>query len=59
MYVLGDTNLVLKTKEEVGVIIAIGDRYVRKEKYEILKQNKNILFPNLIAEDIKISDTVK
>lgn len=57
--ILGDLNLIIDTQEEIGVIIAIGDRYVRKEKHEILKKNKKILFPNMIVEGIKVSDNVK
>lgn len=57
--VIGDTSVVLDAKEEVGVIIAIGCRYTRKEKFEKLKVNKNILFPNMIADNINLSETVR
>lgn len=57
--VLGNSSVLLNSKEEIGVIIAIGCRYTRKEKFEKLKGNKKILFPNMIAENIKLSETVK
>lgn len=57
--VVGDTSLLLNSQEEVGVIIAIGSSHIRKKKFEILQVNKNIIFPNMIAEGIEISDTVK
>lgn len=57
--VVGDTNLLLNSKEEVGVIIAIGCRYVRKEKFEILQVNNKVLFPNMLAQGINLSETVK
>lgn len=57
--VVGTSKILLESEEAVGVIIAIGCRYIRKEKFEMLKENTNIIFPNMIAEGIKLSDTVK
>lgn len=56
--VVGGSNLLLESKEKVAVIIAIGDRFVRKEKFDLLKTNENIVFPNLIGHDVTLSDTV-
>lgn len=56
--VIGDTSILLDSEEEVGVIIAIGCRYIRKEKFEKLKTNKNISFPNMIANDVNIDESI-
>lgn len=56
--IVGGSNLLLESKEKVAVIIAIGDRFIRKEKFDLLKINENIIFPNLIGHDVTLSDTV-
>ena len=57
--VIGDTSWLLSRDEDIAVAIAIGDSTKRKIIYEKLSQNPAIIFPNIIADDVKISKYVK
>lgn len=57
--VIGTVDFLLGKKEETNVVIAIGNPSVRSTIYEKLKFNNNILFPNLIAKDVRIDKTIK
>ncbi len=55
--VLGGVPFLNEKREEINVVIAIGNPSVRKKIYDQLKNNKNIKFPNIIAKDVRISNT--
>ena len=55
--VTNDIDELLKTKEQINVSIAIGNPNIRKKIYEKLSINSNIKFPNIIAKDVRISET--
>lgn len=57
--VIGTVDFLLGRKEETNVVIAIGNPKVRSMIYEKLKFNKNILFPNIIAKNVRIDKTIK
>ena len=57
--VIGTVDFLLGRKEETNVVIAIGNPSVRSMIYEKLKFNNNILFPNIIAKNIRIDKTIK
>ena len=57
--VVGDTDWLLKRSHEICVVVAVGNSAVRRSVVEKLKLNSNILFPNIIAPDVKISEFVK
>ena len=57
--VVGDTDWLLKISHEICVVVAVGNPAVRRSVVEKLKLNSNILFPNIIAPDVKISEFVR
>ncbi|OUQ33623.1 acetyltransferase [Massilimicrobiota timonensis] len=57
--VIGTVDFLLGRKEETNVVIAIGSPSVRSMIYEKLKFNNNILFPNIIAKNVRIDKTIK
>ncbi len=57
--VVGDTAWLLERNREICVAVAVGNPDVRRSIVEKLKVNSNILFPNIIAPDAKISEFVK
>lgn len=57
--VVGGISFLIDQKEETNVVIAIGNPTIRYKIYEQLKENKNIKFPNIIAKDVRISNSNK
>ena len=57
--VIGDTTWLLNRSSETCVAVAIGSPAVRRSIVEKLKVNNKILFPNIIAPDVKISEFVE
>ncbi len=57
--IIGDTTWLISRQEKIAVVIAIGNSIIRKNIYNKLKDNSHIIFPNIIADDVKISDYVK
>ena len=57
--VIGTVDFLLERKEPTNVVIAIGNPKVRSVIYEKLKFNNNLLFPNIISKDVRISNTIK
>lgn len=57
--VVGDTLWLLERSREICVAVAVGNPVVRQKIVEKLKTNSSILFPNIIAPDVKISEFVK
>lgn len=55
--VVGGISFLIDQKEETNVVIAIGNPTIRYKIYEQLKENKNIKFPNIIAKDVRLSNT--
>ncbi len=57
--VVGNTGWLLGRKEKIGVAVALGNPVLRRNVVERLKSNSNIMFPNIIAPDVKISEFVE
>lgn len=57
--VKGSLDYLLSLKNEINVVIAIGNPSIRKKIYDKLKNKKNILFPSIIDENIQLDDTNK
>lgn len=57
--VVGGTQWLLSRKEKIGVAVAVGNPQVRRKIVEKLKTNSNIVFPNIIAPDARISEFVE
>lgn len=57
--IVGDTDWLLEKSSEICVAVAIGNPEVRRSIVEKLKTNSNIVFPNIIAPDAKISGFVE
>ena len=57
--VLGDDSWLLKYPDEISCVIAVGDPKIRKQVFEKFYIKENIVFPNIIANGVKYSDTVK
>lgn len=56
--VIGNDDLLRNYGQELHVAIAIGNPIKRKQIYEKIKSNKNLIFPNLIDPSVTISDKV-
>jgi sugar O-acyltransferase (sialic acid O-acetyltransferase NeuD family) len=57
--VLGDDQWLLNRFEAINVVICVGNPHVRKRIVEKFSINKNIFFPNIIAGDVRYSDSIK
>lgn len=57
--VLGNLDYLLNQKENLSVAIAIGNAKVRKQLVEKLLENPKLEYPNLIAPDVYIDETVQ
>jgi sugar O-acyltransferase (sialic acid O-acetyltransferase NeuD family) len=56
--VLGDDTWLLNYPGKINVVVAIANAKARKQAIEKLRSNRNIFFPNIIADDARYSDTV-
>lgn len=57
--VAGGISFLDTFESAINVAIAIGNPSVRKKIADKLKVNQNIVFPNIIAKGIRISNTIK
>jgi len=57
--IVGNTSWILSRCEDIAVVIAVGNSVARKNIYEKLADNQSVIFPNIIADDAKISKYVK
>lgn len=57
--IIGTVDFLLERKEPTNLVIAIGNPKVRSAIYEKLKFNNNLVFPNIISKDVRISNTIK
>lgn len=57
--IVGDTDWLLEKSSEICVAVAIANPEARRSIVEKLKANSNIIFPNIIAPDAKISEFVE
>jgi len=57
--VVGDTSWLLAYQKEIAVAIAVGSSVARKNIFEKISCNKNIIFPNFIADNVIVSEYVK
>lgn len=57
--IIGTVDFLLERKEPTNLVIAIGNPKVRSVIYEKLKFNNNLVFPNIISKDVRISNTIK
>lgn|SRR5699024_1349837 len=55
---LGNINYLLNYQEKTCVALAMGNPEAKYDKYQFLKQNKNLLFPNLIHPNVYIPQTL-
>jgi sugar O-acyltransferase (sialic acid O-acetyltransferase NeuD family) len=56
--VLGDDAWLLDYQDEINVVIGIGNSRMRKRAFEKFSHKKNILFPNIIADNVRYSDSI-
>lgn len=57
--VVGGMQYLLQYNECIHVVVAIADAKARKKIVQHLKENKNIIFPNLIDPSVLYSPTLK
>lgn len=57
--VLGDDDWLIEYKKKINVAISVGDGSLRKKLAEKYKKNCNIIFPNIIAPNALMSNSVK
>lgn len=55
--VLGNCDDLMQFTIPINVVIAIGNPKIRKQIYQKLSKNPNISYPNIIANDVRISNT--
>lgn len=55
--VVGPTDYLMNLKKNTCVVVAIGKSSIREMVVHKLKENQNIVFPNIIAKDVRISNT--
>ena len=55
--VLGNCDDLMQFTSPLNVVIAIGNPKIRKQIYQKLSKKSNILYPNIIANDVRISNT--
>lgn len=55
--VLGNCDDLMQFTSPINVVIAIGNPKIRKQIYQKLSKKSNILYPNIIANDVRISNT--
>ncbi len=56
---IGNDDYLLTRKELTNVAVCVGEPKLRKKIVEKLKNNKNIIFPNIILGDTRICDDVQ
>ncbi len=56
--VLGDNQWLVNYPKKICAVICIGNARKRKEVYEKVNTNSNIVFPAIISKDVKCSDSV-
>jgi sugar O-acyltransferase (sialic acid O-acetyltransferase NeuD family) len=56
--VLGDDSWLINYPDKINVVIAVANSKARRLVVDKLYNNKNIVFPNIIADDVRYSDTV-
>lgn len=57
--VLGTSRWLIDYPKEICVVICVGNSITRKALFNRLKNNKNISFPTIIADDVRYSDFIK
>lgn len=53
--VVGGVSFLNTINGEVNVVIAVGNPVIRKKIVEQLSSNSNIMYPNIIAKDVRVS----
>jgi sugar O-acyltransferase (sialic acid O-acetyltransferase NeuD family) len=56
--VLGDDSWLINYPGRINVVIAIANPKTRRQVVQKLCNNKNIFYPNIIADNVKYSDTI-
>lgn len=57
--VVGGVSFLNTVKTSVNVVIAIGNPSIRKRIVDQLSDNSNIVYPNIIAKDVRISKYIE
>lgn len=57
--VLGDSEWLLNYGSELCVALCFGNASLRKKIYEKIKINENLSFPNILADDLRCSESVE
>lgn len=56
---LGDDNFLLASKEDVNVVVSVGNPSFRKRLVMKYEENEHILFPNLILKNAKVCEDIQ
>lgn len=57
--VIGSDDYIANVREELSVVLAIGNPQIRKTLYERYRSNANIRFPNLVDPSVIISESAR
>lgn len=57
--VIGSTDWLIARQSKTAVVIGLGNSVLRKTVYERLSANKNLIYPNIISDDVIVSEFVK
>ncbi|OZU88235.1 hypothetical protein CIL03_11310 [Virgibacillus indicus] len=53
--ILGNIDYLLKFSKPVNIVLAFGNPHIKKDLFDKLSKNKNIIFPNLIHPNVYVS----
>lgn len=57
--VLGDDEWIINCNEKINVAISVGNGHLRKKLSQYYQQNRLVCFPNIIAPNASMSNSVK
>lgn len=57
--VFGTIDWLRQQRDEAYVVLAIGSSIIRQAIYNKLKSNRNLIYPNITADGVKMSDLVE
>jgi sugar O-acyltransferase (sialic acid O-acetyltransferase NeuD family) len=56
--ILGDDIWLLNYPDDINAVIGVGNSQIRKQTFDKFSKMKNIIFPNIIASDVKRSNDI-
>jgi len=57
--VLGDDEWIINYKKPINVVLSVGSGALREKLANLYSQNENVMFPNIVAPNASMSESVK